>query len=710
MKNSEEKSKKHILLIGTIIIVAIIFTIGIAVKCSNRKQEGVTRGEWIYNLTEAFQITKYKEEAPYYRDVNTDNVYFDNMQAAYEWGVLESESKFHSDDVATGEFVALTAMKAVGCYKVQVFLKSEEIPDEKDYLKLALEKEVISEEMLEKGVTQEQALEILSRAQDLYYSELWIDNYVNIQYQKNVIQLDSEDIIALNNDFTLMQVNDAIIQKMKVDANVIIPQSLAGRDIARKVTDINEDGTVKLADTELEKVISSFIVSDIERVSLEDIFSQSKLMAGAELYQVMNDLGNVEKDTSISMMLNSVWNIEDDYDGFTVDIMTDDGELKVALSENKTGSSITLSTGIMVDHDTDIKTSVKVKSVDVGVQMIHNGLEVEYANVQVESDISFTGEFNLNSDLIIPICKAPIYLGNGTIGVEIPFYLVLTAEGSVSLEAEMPVTMACEYNKDSGLRANANLDCNVNMEANCKMQCILRIEPILQLSLLGLIDVNVFDAEVDLGIEANASTKLRSNSNIISCTDISLAAPIVSVSFLGDENVASLLRELMSPIDEMRFDIFNAENAFIKDGWHYEVYGDGTASRVKECTYNKEKQESETLSAEDPHNYVVNFITEFEEQEDYYEVTGKVFDVLYIPVNVADNMEIGDSYVYDNVTFTCMKRGVYDSPYSDEIVGTPWLVLMDDKGNYFLVSGLSTEGTAHNNEDMDYYYYMGLCD
>lgn len=175
MRDREEKSKKRILLIEAIIIVAILFTVGITVKYSNRKLEGVTRGEWIYNLTETFQITKCKEETPYYRDVESDSIYFKNVQAAYEWGILEDESKFHGDDVATGEFVAMTAMKSVGSYKVQIYLGLKETPNEKDYLELALKEGVISEEMLNVGVTKEQAVAILSRAQELYYSELYID-------------------------------------------------------------------------------------------------------------------------------------------------------------------------------------------------------------------------------------------------------------------------------------------------------------------------------------------------------------------------------------------------------------------------------------------------------------------------------------------------------------------------------------------------------
>ena len=202
MENKREMDKKRLLLIGSIGAAVLIFIFGILFTLGNRKLEGVTRGEWIYSLTEAFQIVKYEEETPYFSDVNTDSSYFDSVQAACEWGMLEAENSFYGEEVATGEFVALTAMKAVGNYKVQIYLGLKEAPSKEDYLELALEKELISQKMLDKGVTKEEAEEIILKAQDLYYSGLWLDDYVDIQYQQNVLELNAEDILSINEDYT----------------------------------------------------------------------------------------------------------------------------------------------------------------------------------------------------------------------------------------------------------------------------------------------------------------------------------------------------------------------------------------------------------------------------------------------------------------------------------------------------------------------------
>ena len=79
-------TKKYIAMIVAAIAAAIIVIIGLIVSHNKSKLEGVTRYAWIYNLTENFQIIKHQNESPYYKDVTEDNIYFENIQAAYEWG------------------------------------------------------------------------------------------------------------------------------------------------------------------------------------------------------------------------------------------------------------------------------------------------------------------------------------------------------------------------------------------------------------------------------------------------------------------------------------------------------------------------------------------------------------------------------------------------------------------------------------------------
>ena len=126
----------------------------------NRKPEGITRGEWIYNMTES--------------------------------------------------------------------------PSEEDYLELAVETGLITEEILDEGVQQEQAIDILLRAQNLYYTELWRDDYVDIRYRQNVLEMKPESILSIIEDYSEMLVEKSVLQEIHEDTGVILPESVAGERLARK--------------------------------------------------------------------------------------------------------------------------------------------------------------------------------------------------------------------------------------------------------------------------------------------------------------------------------------------------------------------------------------------------------------------------------------------------------------------------------------------
>ena len=235
------------------------------------------------------------------------------------------------------------------------------------------------------------------------------------------------------------------------------------------------------------------------------------------------------------------------------------------------------------------------------------------------------------------------------------------------------------------------------------------MEPILNFSLFGLIDANIFDAEADVGIEVSANTIIRTNSNIDICMDLSLAAPVVTVSFLGDDDADSLLREIIPENIELnlKFNILDSENTFYKESWHYEVYQDGSHKRVVKCTYNK--KEEDIFTAGQPHNYIVKFTSQFTEKEDCYEVKGHVFDSLYIPVKYANGMSVGDTYTYDNITFTLIESGENEYYSGSDSSLKRWLVLKDNNNNLYIATGNTGNGSVvDNSTDGEIMYYCPL--
>ena len=154
------------------------------------------------------------------------------------------------------------------------------------------------------------------------------------------------------------------------------------------------------------------------------------------------------------------------------------------------------------------------------------------------------------------------------------------------------------------------------------------MEPILKILVW-----NIIDAEFDIGVSINAELIECSNSDVLSCMDISIATPIITVSVSGDDSITTLIN-MIGILGE--WFIVNAENAWFRKSLHYEWYTDITEGFVDECTYKQ--REKALLSSDPPYNYFTYFISAFIDKGDYYEVTGKLFDTACIPAKIADGM------------------------------------------------------------------------
>jgi len=196
------KRKKVISIIIVFFIISIILGAIFIFKAEPKGiasvEDGYTRYEWIQLLSEKFGMIEYISKEPYTTDVKTDNDYFSYVQSACEWGIIEKNTDFKGDEFVTGQYVALTAMKAVGQYKIQIYLEETDTLSNDDYIELAIEKDVISSSQLQKYLTKEECYFILEQVSNFHSSALWKDDVCNIEYKDNVRELLSKDIIAIN--------------------------------------------------------------------------------------------------------------------------------------------------------------------------------------------------------------------------------------------------------------------------------------------------------------------------------------------------------------------------------------------------------------------------------------------------------------------------------------------------------------------------------
>jgi len=650
LKNKGVKMKKKGLLkygiVAIFIIVLVIVFASMLIKNNSNKnvENAVTRFQWIQMVAEEFGITEYSNATPYFKDVNADSEYFASIQSAYEWGLLEKSSDFKGEEPADGEFIVLTAMKAVGKYKVQIYMGLADELKSKDYLELAIEKELVDKAQLNEYITKAESQIILEKASDLYLSELWVNDFEVVEYQDNVTEIENEDIDFINEDYSQILLSGNIEKDLNVGDAVIFADQKTGRKIAKEVVSINSDGSIELDETSIDKVLTSLVMSDISEVTVADILAYHNL-DNDNLVSSSLGMKKVSYDDYIVKPVKQVNGSVSDK-GFAISLSMEEDEISVGLTDNNTGISYELPVGDIRKINGTIDATIDVQRIYAGVQAYWSWQQgIEYIDIQLESDIQCSKELAVSEEIKIPLITTPLYFGNGIVGVDVEFNLVISVDGSVSIQASLPMRAGIVYEKGSGIRRHTTNSeyPESKVVANCSASCMLNLAPSLK-----IFKWDALDLDLDIGVSAIAEIETRTNSKVLSCADLSIALPIFTVSVSTGDSIEKLFDGEFS----MSWEILTADNTLYKKGLHYEWYSNGESMLVDECTYN-------VLIPNIP--YRVSFTSDFIDEGDYYSATGMVlFDDL-IDVYTLQQLNVGDIYTTFGKTF--VYQGI--APFSE---------------------------------------------
>ena len=664
----EKFDKKKISGIGIISICIILTVIFIIVTAWSKQDdmEGISRYEWIQMLTEKFDLIEYESEMSYYADVAPDNPYFKCIQAAYEWDVIEEKQNFDGEAVADGEFVVLTAMKAMGKYRIKIYLGITKEPTDKEYINLAVEENLVEKKQLSQGFSKEEAAELLRRAEEFYLSGLWAKDVEVVEYKENVLELASEDIVSHNNDYTQIEVRGEKTAQFAEGINLIIEEPESGQKIAKQVVSVGPDGTIGLSDAVLNDILDTFIVSDVISVSGADIISyyQNREMA-SHSGNMMPMVSTQKSDVFFPVFDKSVNNA-----GFSVNLVMEDGKAEITLEDHNTGVSVAIPVSEEMDKECYVNTTMEVSRIDIGVQIDGS---LDYANLQIETDIEYSGGIEIDGEPKIELFRMPIYLAGGTICIDVPFYLVLSMDGSMSIQTGHSLQYAIDYTNGSGMRRHTSVETTETAVAvDCEADLMIRMEPLLK-----ILGQNVMDVEADCGVAAKGEMIERMNSEVTICLDVKVAAPIFTVSVLGDDKLDTILGDVFG-IPSVEWEICTAENAKFQRNLHYEWYLSKPMAYVDVCTY----QESGNDTGIDylVKIYGAEFTSPFVDKGDFYSVTGKLYLADYIPADTVNAMKPGDVYHFYDKEYTFLGKVTVDEVFPIEYNdggGTSQAMLLD---------------------------------
>ena len=622
--------KKGIILGG---IIAVIIVIMLAIFFIPKvNQRGITKFQLIEKVTEHFSISEYENRTPYFVDVVASSEYFDMVQSAKERGIISEESIFNGDDVIDGRYLVLTAMRAIEKYKIMLYAETIDELTEDEYIKLALEKDIIDKSQLKRGVSEEECELIISKVSELDKHGLWKDDFYEVEYKKDVIEIEKGDAVEVAEDSSQIELSEECADSLQIGTVIMFENPKTGEKIAKQISELTDGNIFILEDVELDVVMESVMISDITAVTSENMFSDNNT-AYADVFE-RSSIKEKEHVTTPVFYSDGSWN----GDGFSKELEIGEGTV-----------------------------TINVTDLYVGIQLYGSAFNIQYANVQTEANIDVIGEFTAESEWISPpILKTKAVLAGGVASVDLEFYLVLSAEGSVTIEARMPAQIGVEY--ADGRLHTPQVD--VSMEsaeviANCEAGCYVRTEVVPRLC-----GMEIIDAEADIGVNVTANVTTRMGEDVWMCADMSINYPIITLMLWGDDDLEPLIKNKEN--NPKTWEIMNAENTFVKDDMHCEWYVDGTYKIVDECTCGR------FVPLGDPHMYTIYFDSEITKKDNHYEATGILTDTVYILESDLKGLSIGEAYIYDGYEFIYKGRVKYDDRFS-------YYDFVDRNGNEYTV-------------------------
>ena len=540
--------------------------INVSCKAVVTKNDDITCYDWLKKL-----CNKMGVEAENYR------------KAAKENGYITDSDEFSDDDIASGGFMALTSMRAMGEGKMQIYLGTDDEISDNTNIELAINNNLIAEDSLDRGFCDQEADGILDKFDDLYYGEFWPEDIENVSYKENISQLQFFDIKDYKEDENIIYIDESAAKNLKKGDTFVF--DYMGEKIAKKIVEDMGNGTFSLEDPEIDEVFNTLIVSDSASIGIDDIISyygldNVKVSAGKPVTMLTADVsGNIHSK------------------GFSIEAaVNDDNELEVTLTDNDTEAEYELPIKQKLNKKCE-NFSIKwdVNNINVGAQVkytLKSGLK--YASVGVDIDSEISGEIGVEGDFSdgILLCQTPALIGSNLVAVNVALYIVPAVDGSVNLKVEVPYYAGVSYEKGKGVNGTMGLRSSMqtSIEAEGTMGLYFRTAPML----VTMKSIPLLDAELDIGAEAEATRTGRPNGQI--CSDVNVKCPVFIIG-VGDESVKyKNKKSLLCTMDiskSCEFTSFARSKSL-----HYERLADGTKQFVKECTYNEQPEDDKPKESE----------------------------------------------------------------------------------------------------------------
>lgn len=481
---------------------------------------------------------------------------------------------YKDGDYADAKLIAVTAFETIDAHKLQRVVGDTELTD-KEYCKLADDYELLSAK--KDGYTSADCEKILERYNEIYFDDLWLDDYCEAEYKENVKHVES---------LAAAQENEAD-GTVRFDGNpdlsqgdILVYKDDLGFMHTGRVDAIGEDGSCQLSEPAIEDVIDSVEVSDIREISYQDIYANNTAYPADA---VISDSGKSHGGSNGAYMHamhneNKVLSYSNTSAGLQFTVEAEEDELTITMRNKDTGEEVKYKSDIELGDGASGSLDVDLSDIEVAADMTYFTFQKgeKYAEYRLQMDSTVTGSLSLATDddaLKIPLFETTVPFEGGFVRLDFGVYLQLTAEGTYEITATLPMNICVRHDKTDGLRMLKGQAADSSIEQSLQGEAMLSANAKARLWVFFLWDL--LGAEVKAGAVGTAQIIERDDGMI--CKDISVDFPVIK----GSAYLSGLFSQA-----EKEFDIYSGNTVW---NYHSEYVPGVRDGRVPECSYGNEE-------------------------------------------------------------------------------------------------------------------------
>lgn len=490
--------------------------------CSKSSDQGIKLGQWLSMINESFGMSSYNQDEPYFQNINKENTYFETVQIATEWDIIDTTEKIDVDKNITWQDALITLVNA------GTFSSKDSSNDEKINCAIENFDSSIRKYWMNREIKSSQAIVLLATAQEKWANRTFDKRVEKLKFKEDVKDFTNNDKVA--NEYYIENETTVIPTEENLDLSVgdvyILPgnEKSIGTKVYKVESIVSEDGLTKITNSE-----------DVDLYDIaEEIFLQETIIPTAENTVVYDAYGNPLNNKNVEVvpqnntsstpkitnlvatnspivaqpMLSAKTKHEFEVDGWVIELSYDldgalDLEVAVGKSNDAAGTEWKFGAGVSdvtvtneidyswfklnsalvkVDYESEVffEAGVKSKLVDKVAAPYNNGNGKGLTNLKKTFEKGFKNAFkdtDSKGAKTIKIAQIDVWsIGAARVCIDLNFQIAV--DGSFKISLTNHDTKGVEY-KNKNLRFINTSDSDLDVEVEAKIEATLGLGPAL---------------------------------------------------------------------------------------------------------------------------------------------------------------------------------------------------------------------------------------